>query len=218
MKIDKSEIIAGFPALTIRKLLRSDDALLLENIMLDLQIDEHQAKQLLGELQELGYVEKFSDERGFYELTILANAFRQAKAIPPISREKADQLFRDFMERVEYINSNTNYLFRVSKIFLFGSYLNKEIPFVNDLDIAVEYEHKIEDSQARDKANKKKREEAKIWKNGKEEKKRFKNKVEYYGYPKNEVIAYLKNKSKYLSLHPVSDLEIGTVVYQQIYP
>lgn len=60
----------------------------------------------------------------------------------PLNKEKADKLFKKFMERVEEINSNEFYLYRVSKIVLFGSYIDPEKTDYSDIDIAFELSRK----------------------------------------------------------------------------
>ena len=58
------------------------------------------------------------------------------------------------MQRVEEINNNDYYLYRVSKILLFGSYINKDAVDFGDVDIAFELERKTEDADEYERLNK----------------------------------------------------------------
>ena len=63
----------------------------------------------------------------------------------PINREKADRIMQEFLKRVEEVNRDDSYPYRVSKLVLFGSYLNPEQMDLGDIDIAFELEPKIKD-------------------------------------------------------------------------
>lgn len=71
-----------------------------------------------------------------------------ASAAWPVTRAKADQIFADFMERVQKVNDDPYYLFRVTRVVLFGSYI-RDTPTVNDIDIALQLVPKIDDLNRR---------------------------------------------------------------------
>lgn len=48
------------------------------------------------------------------------------------------------MQRVEKINANDDYLHKVSKVMIFGSYLGTK-EYLGDLDVAVQLKKKIKD-------------------------------------------------------------------------
>ena len=52
---------------------------------------------------------------------------------------------QEFLKRVEEVNRDDFYPYRVSKLVLFGSYLNPEQMDLGDIDIAFELEPKIKD-------------------------------------------------------------------------
>ena len=62
-----------------------------------------------------------------------------------MNKAKADKIFNGFMKRVAEINEDKNYIYRVSRLILFGSYLNPAADDYGDIDIAYELEHKIND-------------------------------------------------------------------------
>ena len=59
-----------------------------------------------------------------------------------IKRETADRMVPEFMERVAKVNSDDRYLFRFSRVVLFGSYVNSDRPKIGDIDIGFELEPK----------------------------------------------------------------------------
>lgn len=50
------------------------------------------------------------------------------------------------MQREEEINNNDYYLYRVSKILLFGSYIKEDAVDFGDIDIAFELDRKVKDA------------------------------------------------------------------------
>lgn len=69
-------------------------------------------------------------------------ALRNARCVTPINRTKADKIMNDFLNRVDEINNSDYYLYKVTKILLFGSYLNAESVDFGDIDIAFELTRK----------------------------------------------------------------------------
>ena len=76
-----------------------------------------------------------------YGTTIKGNALSSAKFIKPISRNKADQLIREIIERAKEINSNDYYISNVESIHAFGSYITKRKD-VGDLDLILKLSKK----------------------------------------------------------------------------
>ena len=130
----------------------------------------------------------------------------------PINREKADRIMQEFLKRVEEVNRDDFYPYRVSKLVLFGSYLNPEQMALGDIDIAFELEPKIKDydelmrynDQLVDKARK--------------EGKSFSSLIDILGYSEKLVILKLRNKEKYISLHRMTDGILQITACRQIFP
>jgi len=147
-----------------------------------------------------------------YQLTSKGQTLCAARSVPPMNKEKADKIFNEFMQRVEEINNNDYYLCKVEKILLFGSYLNSENDDYGDIDIAFELKRKIDNFDEFEKAKKKHIRE--LEQNGKH----FSDFMDEMFYPEKEVKLKLKNKCRYISLHPIDDWVLKTAKYKQVYP
>jgi predicted nucleotidyltransferase len=148
-----------------------------------------------------------------YQLTMKGQALCAARSVPPMTKEKADKIFKEFMQRVEEINDNTYYLCKIEKLLLFGSYLNSDGKNdYGDIDIAFELKRKIDDFDEYEKAREKRIKEMK--ENGK----RFSCFIDESFFPEKEVMLKLKNKCQYISLHRVEDAILKQSKYKQIYP
>lgn len=100
---------------------------------------------LLNELLNSGYAECVNTDK--YKVTIKGNALAQVKFVKRMDKAKADKVFNEFMKHVSEINEDESSIYRVSKLCLFGSYLNPEAEDYGDIDIAYELEHKISDDK-----------------------------------------------------------------------
>ena len=211
MKINTNEEIAGFSLLKIRGLLKKE-FLNYEIIAAFLKTDQDRAILVLSELNDLGFLEKSADEVPIiYINTLKGNALANVKAVSSISNVKAEKIFSDFLDRVNEVNQNSKYLFKVTKVVLFGSYIT-DSPTVNDIDIAFEIIRKDEDGDIFMAKHQKKVKEAIV--NGK----KFKTFIDELGYSETEVIQFLKSKSHYLSLHSIEDGILNQTEVKQVYP
>lgn len=116
------------------------------------------------------------------------------------------------MERIVEIYKNDYYLYRVTKVILFGSYINPNAIDFADIDIAFDLERKIGDSDEFYKLNNELVKEA--YKKGKS----FSNIVEKLSYSETLVLYKLKNKNRYISLHRMDDGILDIIETEQIYP
>ena len=165
---------------------------------------------LLNELLNLGYAEYVTTDK--YEVTVKGNALAQVKFVKRMNKAKADKIFNEFMKRVAEINEDEKYIYQVSKLYLFGSYLNPVADDYGDIDIAYELEHKISDDHSFSEAKQR------IIDNAKAYGKVFSSIVEEVCYTSNLVLRYLKNRSPYISLHRMEDIKTLSAPYKQIYP
>jgi predicted nucleotidyltransferase len=136
---------------------------------------------------------------------------RIARSVPPIKRDKADKILKEFMQRVEEINTSDYYLYRVSKILLFGSYIKEDAVNFGDIDIAFELERKIENPDEFQKLNRD------FYENAEDDGKRFSSFIEKLFYSETVVILKLKNRNRYISLHKDDDI-LKVTKTKQIYP
>lgn len=143
MRLTRKQTICDIPILKIRDYFDHIRPALISPEMISEQFDlnKEKTKELIDALLSEGYIEAAKKKRK-YQLTIKGQALCVARYTNPLNKEKADKLFKKFMERVEEINSNEFYLYRVSKIVLFGSYIDPEKTDYSDIDIAFELSRK----------------------------------------------------------------------------
>ena len=70
--------------------------------------------------------------------TQLAQSFASATAAKPITRQTAEKSLAQFLERVTRVNQDDRFLAKVTRVILFGSYLNPEAMKLGDVDVGVE--------------------------------------------------------------------------------
>ena len=61
-------------------------------------------------LNDLSVEELIEINNDCYKITLKGTALSFARCMPPIGREKADKILKDFMQRVEEINNSEYYL------------------------------------------------------------------------------------------------------------
>lgn len=82
----------------------------------------------------------------YYELTDEGREFSRATAAKPVHRKNADEAIKGLMERVRIVNEDDSFLYRVTTIVLYGSYVRgAERPA--DVDLAIDVERKISEFQ-----------------------------------------------------------------------
>jgi predicted nucleotidyltransferase len=114
-----------------------------------------------------------------------------------IKRETAKQKLVDLVDRVRLVRDDSRFLYRVTLLAVFGSYLTDK-DRLGDIDIAFKLEAKEKD---RDKATALAQEHTR--KSGRQ----FRNMVEEIFWPENEVLLFLKSRSRSLSFHEYAEVE-----------
>jgi len=217
MRIDSTAMIAGHPALRIRELLRRGRVgeWGTEFVRHVLKVDQDEAARVLGALHEKGLIEPGDTERGepLYHPTLLGNALAGASAGKPIKRATADRLLSEFLERVERVNSDPHYLFRVAHVVVFGSYLS-DAGTLGDLDVAIHLEAKEADWDKHVAL-----EDARI-KKARDAGRNFPTYEAEIRWPETEVRRFLKGPSSAISLHDLrSDIHVVTASrHRLVYP
>ena len=211
MNIDPKAKIAGIPSLKIRELMRMQHYGMGWSASVDqasglLEISHDATLIVLEELRSLGYI-VFVDDAYNWKTTIAGNALANASATKPIRRPKADQAFAQFMERVNQVNQNPYYLYKVVKVVLFGSYIT-DTEAVNDVDVAIELSPKEADSE---------RHWALVEQRIEEREKPFSNYSERFCWPEIEVTKFLRARSHVISLHDVGEVSKIGATYKTIY-
>lgn len=200
MRISKEEIIAGYPALTVRTFLRRYRSfdITAPATAHELHADEPDAQKFLAAIAALGLIEPaaFTPQDGepAYSITIQGNALANASAAKPIRRATAELALSQFMTRLERFNASDEYVYRVISAVLFGSMLS-DAERLGDVDIAIELEAKIAEEEAFRRLCDARRKLA--MRRGKN----FQSTVDWVYWPRLEVFSVLRARSRALSLH-----------------
>jgi predicted nucleotidyltransferase len=142
-------LVSGFPALTIRKLVRRLNNLQCwnaETVRVILRSEGGAADAIVGALLDAGLAAT-QPEQGVdgYQTTPLAQAFGSATAAKPITRRTADRALSQLTERIDQVNRDETFLAKVTKVVVLGSYLRADVEFLSDVDVAVELQPKEPD-------------------------------------------------------------------------
>ena len=100
-------------------------------------------------MEEAGLVERDHEREAelrspdpYYRITDVGRSLARASGAKRIERVTAEQALTEFMGRVIQSNDNQNYLYSVSRVVVFGSYLNNE-DRLGDVDVAVDLQPRI---------------------------------------------------------------------------
>jgi hypothetical protein len=205
MQIVKDQLVAGYPALTVRTFLRRyrSCTIVAATVAYALKIDDKQATDFLRQLASLDMVRPAEylplDEKAAYEITTHGNAFANASAAKPVSRKTAELVLQRLMERVRMVNDNPDLVYRIESVVLFGSMLSAA-ERLGDVDIAIELQAKVTEEAAFRKWCDKRRHIAL------EQGRHFSSTFEWVVWPSTEISLLLKARSHALSLHEFSQL------------
>jgi predicted nucleotidyltransferase len=206
MRISKDEVVAGYPALTVRTFLRRYRSFTVGSAAAadELHTDRHQAQEFLRGLESLGLIEPTEtpspDNESAFEITIRGNAFANATAATPIRRSTADAALRQFMERLDRLNAGGDYVYQVVSAVLFGSMLSAA-ERLGDVDIAIELEPKMTaDAEFRSccEARRKLAVRRGTF---------FSSTVDFVLWPRTEIFRALRARARALSLHEWNQIQ-----------
>jgi len=102
-------------------------------------------------------------------------------------------------ERVRRVNEDAYYLYKVTRVEVFGSYLTDREK-LNDVDLAVELEPKYQDWDQQQTYEQERIQEAS------RKGRTFRHFTDAMGWPRNETLLFLKSRSRTISLHDISDV------------
>ena len=126
------------------------------------------------------------------------------------SRETARRVLEDLINRIKEANEKEEFIYKITRVVLFGSYINSNKEKIGDLDIAIYYELK-------DKS--KPEVEQNVIRSYSRD-----NHISYYLrciYGKEEVAKFIKNKHRIISIHNGNfikhEVENGYFSYDYIY-
>ena len=214
MRIRPDDLVVGFPAKQIRKLLRQDAQFLsVEDVTKVLGLTGESALRLLKTLEKKGFIEKNTfapDPDRNWRHTIKGGALSKALFSAPVSRRNAEKALSEFMDRVKEVNEDGRFLFRVRKVVLFGSFLTGSAT-IGDLDVAIDLVPKEADARKHSEQILARANEAAL--NGRT----FRNFIERLDFAAQEVRSFLKSRSRIIQLTDCKDGVLKIAEHRVIY-
>lgn len=143
MRIDPKARIAGHRLIEIRNFLRDLESDGAEGAAQKHLGGSSALTSLLEALQNEGLVDWGADGYGGeykeprWVLTDKGNRLSIAKAIKPLTRDQADRIVADMLNRVMNIVHDDNHLFEVERLYLFGSYIQATAD-CGDIDVCLD--------------------------------------------------------------------------------
>ena len=154
MRIDAKGEICGYPALMVRKTLRSlrtADGWGLLALEATAKLSPGAGRALAEALQMNGLIEL--TDPGRWTVTQAGRTLAAATAAAPVSRRTAERALEQFLERVARVNGDPYFLARVNRLALYGSMLRPEVERLSDVDLAIQLVPKEADFERLREAN-----------------------------------------------------------------
>ena len=124
MKIDSKSIYHDVPLIKVRDFLRKNrEGFSEESFFRSFDEKKGSGKRILGALTNDGYLEKGRVFPQEYDLTPRGQQLASATATRKVKRATVVKALHKLLDRVADINEGPDYLFRVTDIKVFGSYL-----------------------------------------------------------------------------------------------
>ena len=146
MQLDRHETIAGQPIKRVRDFLRSlrDQSWRPEAIadFFGTHLEPQATAILIETLLGRRLIEPCEHHDGLYRCGEDGPRFRNASLLPPITRQRADELLAAFLRRVAEVNADPDLITSVAGVRVFGSYLSDSAE-LGDIDLAVSYRKKL---------------------------------------------------------------------------
>jgi hypothetical protein len=146
VRLDPNKRLGGVPVLHVRDFLRrwGDSAFRREDLAARFG---ERTTGLLDALIQQALVEPEPAEEAWgdevrYVRTALGGTFAKALGVPPVRREAAERALRDFIRRCREVNRDDNFVFKVERAIVFGSFLS-DAEEVGDVDVALRTRPKI---------------------------------------------------------------------------
>ena len=190
---------SGVSAAAVRGFLRQSAELerrTVADVVKELAINSAAAQSVLAAMQMAGYIEPIRG--GKYRNTEAGNSVAQVSKARPIKKQTAEKALADFLTRVKNVNLESEYLYSVESVVLFGPYF-EGIRKVKNVDVAVELEPKEINPSKLEHLVKQQAEAEEA--TGK----KFKSFSDRRAWGRNKVLAFLRGKSRALALHELND-------------
>lgn len=196
MRLNPADSIRGVPVLRLRDALRASGLHFTAREIGDrLRIPSDEIGPLIAELVARGYIEPDSTYGGeqIWRPSAAGAQFASAPGTRPITRATADRLLRGLLERAQKVNRSSEFLYKVTKIGVFGSYL-RDTNDLGDVDVAVKLTPKVSDREQHFRACQKRTAQAAA------QGRSFHNFVDRLAWPEEEVYRFLRNRKRSLAL------------------
>jgi predicted nucleotidyltransferase len=195
MQIDPKGMVAGWPALLVRRTLRELRTCLpwgLGELESAASVESGEGRALIKALLAEGLIEPHG--RWAWKLTQAGQTLSSATAAKRVTRATAQKALQQFLGRVEQVNNDPYFLGKVTRVVLFGSMLKPEVERLSDVDLAVEVASKEKDFDRARVKNYERVEELATQGH------RFGNFLEQEGCWYWEVFGFLKRRSRVIAL------------------
>jgi hypothetical protein len=148
MRLDKADVVCGLTASDARDVMRLFGSPKPQHMLQQWTTDtEALARALEAEgLFEIRLVS--GDGETWWETTIRGNALAQASFRKPISRKTAEGHLKAVLERVEEYNADSNHIYEIVRLIVFGSYLDPDASQLGDLDLSIITRERVESDPA----------------------------------------------------------------------
>jgi predicted nucleotidyltransferase len=215
MRVSQEIKIAGQPSIKLRNFFKKviDYQINISVTAKHLKTTRRIATLLVEKLEQDDYIEPskmFGITGRYWTATDKARTLSLASAAKPILRKTANKRIAELLERIEIINLSSHYLFKVTKVIIFGSYLSGKNK-INDVDIAIELTPKYSDPDEFNTKNNIAIE------NAEKDGKFFSSTLDRLFWTNNEVWKFLKSRSRTLSLHSTDDKVLETAKQKVIF-
>jgi predicted nucleotidyltransferase len=204
MNISSDDLIAGFSAIQIRNFLRRySGGMTFSRAAVGefFSLTDEEAKQLIQGLETHGLICWDKRTRAeWYLTTPEGNRLANASAARPITRATAKKALDGLLQRIEVINRDPQFPFRVSAAVVFGSYLSDK-DRLGDVDVAIQLACRTDDEAEYERLCDERIRLA--YKGGRN----LGGALKAIYWPRKEVFLRLKKHSRTLSLHELDELK-----------
>ena len=147
MRLSSSDKLFGIKAKDLRDFLRFRPDNFSNEIFCErLKISPKNADKILKNMIKdkiIGLMESHEEDGDvkFYEILTKGHAIKNARFLKPITKEKADKMIEELIERIKVLNSDDYHLCRVEELYAFGSYITDSKDY-GDIDLAFDLKRK----------------------------------------------------------------------------
>jgi len=177
-----------------------------------LKITPKQADKILenminDKIISLMEVHESDDGVKFYKILTKGHAIKNVRFTKPITKEKADKMIKELIERIKILNSDDYHLSKVEELYAFGSYITDSKDY-GDIDLAFDLKRKRKHST---------KEYTKLCYE-RQRKGGFRNLSDLYSFPFfEEPLRFLKKQIPQLSFHSIEDAKQVTKNFKLIW-